>query len=85
MFGEVERIAERNFFVVSVPDRSRVTSEQLILSHVKAGSNIHSNCWDAYNELNLFEFENNLRYHHLTVYHSVVFLTEGGVKVLCML
>jgi len=80
VFGGVERTEARKFFVIKVPDRTRITLEELILTHIKAGSIIHSDCWASYNELNLFEFENNLRYHHLTVNHSVEFVTDAGVN-----
>ena len=75
----MERTEARKFFVVRVPDRSRITLEQLILTHVRAGSIIHSDCWGAYNELNLIEFENKLHYNHLTVNHSVEFVTDTGI------
>ena len=32
-----------------------------------------------YNEINLFQLENNLGYDHITVNHSVEFVTEAGV------
>ena len=41
VFGGVDRTAEKIFFVVIVLDRSRMTLENLILSHVKAGRIIH--------------------------------------------
>ena len=57
-----------------VPDRTRATLFPLIFNNVKPGTQIHSDCFSAYNTLG-----NHNNYLHLRVNHSISFVDPGGI------
>lgn len=63
VFGGVERVSKRCFFVF-VPDRTEVTLTRVIRERIRPGSIIISDMWAAYRNLSL------LGYGHMTVNHS---------------
>jgi hypothetical protein len=65
VLGGVERTKERRVFLVSVPDRSLQTLEDIISRHVYPESIIHTDCWRGYLQL-----ARNFEYSHQTVNHS---------------
>jgi ISXO2-like transposase domain len=67
----IERGGNGNIFLVSLVDRSARSLDSLILSHVRIGSEIHTDCWRGYSNLN------NLGYIHKTVNHSITFKDES--------
>lgn len=73
--GGVERTEQRRVFLVPVEDRSRVTLERIIRSHVAPGSIINTDLWKGYGFLDKDE-----SYEHGTVNHSKNFKNpETGV------
>lgn len=65
VLGGVERTRERRVFLVTVPDRSLETLEDVISKHVYPGSIVHSDLWRGYARL-----AQNFDYTHKTVNHS---------------
>jgi hypothetical protein len=63
----VEMTHERKVFIIPVPDRSANTLHEIIRSHVRQGSVIHTDMWKGYIGLEQLGFE------HATVNHSIEF------------
>ena len=67
VFGGIEKQSNK-CFMVPVEDRSSATLKPLIEKYIARGSIIHSDCWKAYERLNVDD------YTHLTVNHSLNFV-----------
>lgn len=69
ILGGVERTPERKLFLVEVPDRTSDTLLSIILTHVRPGSTIITDCFKSYHNMP------NI-YLHQTVNHSVEFVNS---------
>ena len=67
VFCAVERTPERKLFCKKLENRSSFTLTSTILSHVRCGSVIMTDCWRGYSDLSASD------YTHLTVNHSIEF------------
>ena len=55
VFGGVDRTNERNIFAVVVADRTAHTLIANIRRYIRPGSIIYTDCWAAYNDLDLLD------------------------------
>ncbi|GMS93916.1 hypothetical protein PENTCL1PPCAC_16091, partial [Pristionchus entomophagus] len=69
VFGGVERGNKTKLFAIPVAKRDAATLLSLIKYHIADGTEIHSDCWAAYNKISTL----GRSYTHLTVNHSLTF------------
>ncbi|GMR55235.1 hypothetical protein PMAYCL1PPCAC_25430, partial [Pristionchus mayeri] len=69
VFGGVMRGDKTKLFAVPVAKRDIDTLIPLIARHIARGTEIHSDCWPAYNRIETL----GLKYRHLKVNHSITF------------
>ncbi|KAG2218628.1 hypothetical protein INT45_009760, partial [Circinella minor] len=76
VLGGVERIEERQIFLVPVEQRNAATLLDIIAQKVALGSIIYTDCGRAYNSIPQLVNEqgDSLRYQHLTVNHEYNFV-----------
>lgn len=74
VLGGVERTTAKRAFMVTVPDRTAQTLQNIILQHVRPGSTIHTDLWRGYFGLGAIQgLDGHALFTHLTVNHSLFF------------
>ena len=74
VFGGREKYNKSKFLMVPVNKRDAKTLLPNITKWIAKGSIIHSNCWEAYNQLE------KMGYQHVTVNHSKQFFNPETAK-----
>ena len=69
--GGIERTSEKRVFVVPVKDRSALTLQEVIRTHVAPGSIVHTDCWRGYTSI-------GDEYQHRQVNHSLHFVDPNS-------
>ena len=64
VFGFVEDKPNGRLFMVMVKHRTRAVLQPIIRAHVHAGTTIFTDCWSAYNGLDVLEGFNHYRVNH---------------------